>query len=484
MSYYQSSLCIFLFVLFIDINPLFALTKDTITGAKPMSMGGAFTAVANDYNATVWNPAALDLQLTQPQFGISYTRHFEDINQYFFSVAYPTRYKGGFGVHLNILDYGKLMGYDSIGVQTENFTHRDISGGISYGKKIWDKIYGGATMKYANVNLSHIASASGISFDVSLIAPVNKVITLGMIMKNIGDWKLKDDSGMTQTFESASSRLGVAVNATEELTVAGDIESIKGKFADNYSAGVNFRIMGVDLRFGTQVYKKSMILSAGIGYGRAGSFTIDYAFLNQNDLGENHRFSVGIPFGDDVKAIEVDGRKVREAELEKLKEIGAKILRIYNIIDYPKQKPVLAVLKPKVIGEIGEAEHENIWTELVSAIGRKGVFNLIERQDLDRVLEEVKIHYTGMVDQSDSRYLAEIGKQWGTKIVILSEVEKVGEKYRFSARMVNIETAEIIIPPEKRFEFEYNSKDIRETMESIAWTFTSPLITINTHTRR
>ena len=45
-----------------------AKPMDLQIGARPLGMGGAFVAIADDINAVYWNPAGLT-QLTSAQFG-------------------------------------------------------------------------------------------------------------------------------------------------------------------------------------------------------------------------------------------------------------------------------------------------------------------------------------------------------------------------------------------------------------------------------
>ena len=52
-----------------DSNPGIVYAGDFLTlgvGARPLSMGGSFAAIADDSTATYWNPAGLG-QLTHPE---------------------------------------------------------------------------------------------------------------------------------------------------------------------------------------------------------------------------------------------------------------------------------------------------------------------------------------------------------------------------------------------------------------------------------
>ena len=60
---------IFISLIFLR-NPLFAQDQ-MFVGTRPMSMGGAFIAVADDGNTITWNPAGLP-RLRRTEFTTSY----------------------------------------------------------------------------------------------------------------------------------------------------------------------------------------------------------------------------------------------------------------------------------------------------------------------------------------------------------------------------------------------------------------------------
>src|SRR5579885_570662 len=59
-------------------------------GARPLAMGSAFTAVADDANAIYWNPGALG-SLTTREATLSYNSLFQDQNQGFVGAVVPSK---------------------------------------------------------------------------------------------------------------------------------------------------------------------------------------------------------------------------------------------------------------------------------------------------------------------------------------------------------------------------------------------------------
>ena len=48
----------YLSILIIFVSQLFGQYDQLFVGSRPLSMGGAFTAVADDANAITWNPGS------------------------------------------------------------------------------------------------------------------------------------------------------------------------------------------------------------------------------------------------------------------------------------------------------------------------------------------------------------------------------------------------------------------------------------------
>ena len=99
-------------------------------GARPLSMGGAFVALADDGNVVTWNPAGLP-RLRRTEFTLTYTNLYNlGINQSYFGFTRPIIYKDkmalGFDWLNNGFDDGEL-GYSenklnfSLGYQPHRF---------------------------------------------------------------------------------------------------------------------------------------------------------------------------------------------------------------------------------------------------------------------------------------------------------------------------------------------------------------------------
>lgn len=125
-----------------------------------------------------------------------------------------------------------------------------------------------------------------------------------------------------------------------------------------------------------------------------------------------------------------------------------------------KEKPTAAVFtfgtsKESAKQRIGFAVSE-IFTHQLS---RNGTFSLLEREDINRVLGELKLNMSGVTEQSDAM---RAGKLASADLLILGSVEKLGETYHVNARLVQTENGEVLATAYEALpasEFEQEARD-------------------------
>ena len=70
-----------------------------------------------------------------------------------------------------------------------------------------------------------------------------------------------------------------------------------------------------------------------------------------------------------------------------------------------------------------------------------GTFRLVERNELQRILDEQKLGQTGAVE---SETAARVGQILGARFVALGNVMRIGQSYQISAKLVDTHTSEIV----------------------------------------
>ena len=166
-----------------------AAFNDIGVGARPLGMGGAFVALADDGNAPSYNPAGLGY-INAAHLSLTTAQRFRGlINYNYISGIVPLRSVGAFGASIGILS-------------EDSEIYREQTATISYGKTFLEKFALGLNLKSfsnrfdeSNESVSaHIennaqffahTSVADFSFDLGLMATPVTGLTLGLSAENL-----------------------------------------------------------------------------------------------------------------------------------------------------------------------------------------------------------------------------------------------------------------------------------------------------------
>ncbi len=165
--------------------------------ARSAGLGDAYVAIADDANATFFNPAAL-----ADDQGRSLSTTFykpvpslaNDIFTSFGSYTQPMRGVGNFGISLIYTSLGTQFRTGEQGEELGEFTSFGIAFGISYGAHITKNISLGITTKLIHENLAaqgagdEAGSGTGTSFagDIGFLWKPGDRFSLGWALRNVG----------------------------------------------------------------------------------------------------------------------------------------------------------------------------------------------------------------------------------------------------------------------------------------------------------
>jgi hypothetical protein len=276
-------------------------------GARPVGMGGAYTAVADDANALFWNPAGLALG---PGFRADVTmmKLLQSVSYTSAGLVAPLGHglaAGCAGGYLNTSDTRR----DELGQEVGTFGLSDfvIGPGVA-----WQPLPGfgvGLGAKYVASRIDSF-NAHAFSFDGGAIYQPVRYITVGASLLHVGpprkfiaDWE----------YPPVNLRTGVAVKipfAENHLIVTSDL-SVYPDFMPALSVGAELylRLPGSSTGQGLYVrggYQSGSHLgtwsgfSFGIGYdyelARNLFFGLDVVYLSYGLLGDSERASVGLRY--------------------------------------------------------------------------------------------------------------------------------------------------------------------------------------------
>jgi tetratricopeptide (TPR) repeat protein len=262
-------------------------------GARPLAMGEAYVALADDASAPFYNPAGLS-QINFPEVITLYNKWFIDTTQQLASVAFPSRL-GVIGLSYSGFGSGDIQGYGSTGEATSLFNTNSYSLALSLSRKIDRDLSLGLTVKSVTEKLEN-SNASTVAGDFGLHYWVNPRFSLGLAALNLGSG-LKFVSASTPL--PVSYRFGAAFSGKmfgENIIFTSDYISYQE--GAKLHLGVEYLIRNfLSLRAGSS----GGSLRGGVGIA-ANLFSFDYAYLGHQDLGPAHQLSISLLFGAEEKA--------------------------------------------------------------------------------------------------------------------------------------------------------------------------------------
>ncbi|MDH5661400.1 MAG: tetratricopeptide repeat protein [Elusimicrobiota bacterium] len=326
--------------------------EDLGVGARPIGMGNAYTALADDVNAIYYNPAGL-AQLDECQFTSGYGKLYwglddgSNLGSGFIGYAHPLYHWGTLGA-----------GWVNFGLQG---LYRENSFILSYGNRLNKRLLAGLNLKllskkYGKTTYTENAlidggpgvtgerdpvfsegySKTGFSTDLGFLYKFNREYSLGLSLIDINqpcmdlkDSKSKVPLGVKSGFLYNSDFLTFAFDTTFRN---GDVNVYSG--VEKWFLNRTFAV-----RAGLGVGSRSFSnLALGASYTKY-LFQLDYAFLYPlsgiRDTYGSHRISLTLRFAPEKeekkkarekRLAEIAAEKAAEDELVKIREKEAKMI--------------------------------------------------------------------------------------------------------------------------------------------------------------
>jgi len=259
--------------------------------ARPVSMGGAYTALADDASAVFWNPGGLG-QLTTLDVVVSHNYFDEDTGTSFMAVAVPVgavRVGAGFV----FVQHGPLELRDAsgnlIGSEEPSDTCAFLSIAFGGPKRLFG-LDGWIGLGAELVN-EYASGGSMAGFNVGGVHPVASNGTVGWSVRHVG----MSDEGFSLP---GVCQLGGAFDVVEGMKIA--LDGMYGLVDKNLGLGIGSEIrpggplalrLGYKKVFSDQEIEGLRGVTAGIGlhWGRLG---FDYAYQPFGDLAVSHRVTL------------------------------------------------------------------------------------------------------------------------------------------------------------------------------------------------
>lgn len=273
------------------------------TGARATALGGAYTALGDDASSIGWNPAGL-ARLEKREATAAHAELAERTRLDFAAYAHPTA-KGTFAAGLLYLSHGSFDGRDAAGRPTGKVTASDSAVAFAYAGKNEVADYG-VSVKLIT---SHIAEAqaqtAAVDFGAKRQAAELKggKVFVAAAVRNLNIGPGLKYSGARTELPLQLAAGGAWVHERGALSV--DVMNGPNGSGTDASFGGELRVAkGFAFRAG---YGTAGLIDGGSGFDalRGLSFgvglkseraTLDYAVTPSGDLGQAHRFGIGVRF--------------------------------------------------------------------------------------------------------------------------------------------------------------------------------------------
>lgn len=267
-------------------------------GARPLAMGEAYVALADDASSVFWNPAGL-ARMNFPELQYMYNEWFIDIKHQYFGFAYPTE-NGTFAGSYSLLDSGDIQGYDASGSREAVFKAQDNSMIFSWGRKLSERLSVGVNLKTLSESLENY-QATSTALDAGLLFDLTPKLRFGAAVQNIGTALkfITEESPLPLTYRVG---LGMRNRFFGSDVMSLGIDYVNNSNASTINAGGEYLFRDL---LALRVGALKGALRAGVGL-KTSNYALDYAYLSHSDLGATHQVSVSYSFGsEDTKKAEI-----------------------------------------------------------------------------------------------------------------------------------------------------------------------------------
>ena len=275
--------------------------------ARTVALGEATTAVTNGVFALCSNPAGIS-EITYNEISATYLNYLAGIQSGYFGLALPFWQNYSFGLGLTYFNYGKIQETtpdNPTGEGLGKYGAMDLALHVGIAKK-FEKWRAGLVLKgiYSRI---HDYSAHAIALDIGIQYEILKEYFLaGYAIRNLGVQTgafIEEITPLPITFETGigwkilRNSLLLTLDFGKPLDNRFYLETgVEYSLRDILFFRLGYRSSGSDLKTGSDI-DFLCGFSAGIG-AIIKNYGIDYAFIPSADLGNTHRISAKIKFGE------------------------------------------------------------------------------------------------------------------------------------------------------------------------------------------
>jgi hypothetical protein len=297
-------------------------------GTRGLGLSGAFISSADDATSPLWNPAGLA--------ALDRGNLIYDLSQGAFSLAYPIKSIGTFGINFLDLNDGDRFLVEHASNPIGSFELGSNQALFSYAKK-FGPFQLGASTGYSRA--SYYGSRWAQNYDIGMLAELNPYLRLGMRLRDISGVTIRHQDGQVlQTFDQQLA-LGAAIIPHPIIRWHNRLNINSPGFGTSLEIGNETITARVGSAFSFSTDTPSQSWSAGFSLNQLGK-QLHYTYLNQGDLEYKHLVSIGMSFGGQQPTSQQPetNTKTQQSHIEDTTTIQPTTARSATQTQQPKQK--------------------------------------------------------------------------------------------------------------------------------------------------
>lgn len=261
-------------------------------GARPMGMGSAYVALADDPTAVYWNPAGL-AGAEGAQVAVMHNEWIQDFRQEFAAVSRSFS-QGTAALGISGFYTSEFEKRDDVGNLIGHFGFNDIAVTGAFARRLTRQADGGLAVKFIREMIDQ-ETATAIAVDMGGRYRIGESgLTLAAALQNVGgDAKFISESfSLPRTFRAGAAFSRPIPSAQGKGTLSAEFRKSRGDDSRFHVGGELEVKEHVALRAGAKFGYDEETLSFGLGLIRS-SFRFDYALVPlSSNLGTSHFISL------------------------------------------------------------------------------------------------------------------------------------------------------------------------------------------------
>jgi len=275
------------------ITVVLGQSDQLFVGTRPLSMGGAFVAVADDANTITWNPAGLPA-LRRTEITSTYANLYNlGVSQSYLGFVRPFSDRVALG-----------FDWSNIGYDDNELTYSENKLNLAVGVQPHKLFSFGLTLKYLMRDMlldeASYGKGSGVGIDAAFLIQPLKNLKMGIGIYDLNGSSISYKDKTTETILGQAFKLGISYMPINGLTIAGDL-------GDRIHLGAEYIVASrVSFRAGVQQdisgEEKLLVPSAGLSI-KFKTIVMEYGYESVPYLEPTHRFTIALQLSPAVVSI-------------------------------------------------------------------------------------------------------------------------------------------------------------------------------------